>query len=666
MQNIIGRWLGRVSVTVPLLIMLVCAYLAVKNPAAIDEFLEALLVDYRFKVRNFFSPPSAPENILIVAVDEKSLRQFGRWPWSRKLQAELIEKIFLHDPKVLAVDIFYPEAESPDSDRTLADVFEKHRGSIAVALGFEVEEGRKFQGEVEDVLFDQAIMKIENLSYLQKVGHVEAFRVLLPPEPIASSATFGHAYTLPDRDGKLRWEYPFVKYGDEYLPSFAVQTARIAKGSAPEDVRIVAGVGVDIGGDLIPTDKHGRLHLNYLGKERTFQYVSAADVLTGSIPEGSFKGKIVFLGTSAVAIYDIKVSPLSANFPGVEKNATVVANILGGNFIRKSPPYIDLVLVIAAGILVLLVSRQRSALRSMLTYALLIAVIIVAAQTVFSFFGFRMNLIYPLTTILSSGTFVISYRYFVEERKARDIRRMFSSYVTERVVNELIRNPDMARLGGERREITVLFSDIRGFTTFSEKNEPEDVVSMLNEYLGAMTEVIFRWEGTLDKFIGDAIVVFWGAPMAQENQAELSLRCALHMLKRLEELQQKWISEGKEPLDVGIGINSGEVLVGNIGAEGKKMDYTVIGDHVNLGARVESLTRKYDCRVLVTEFTFEKVRELIQKGSFGHLSIKGLEKVAVKGKEKPVTIYELKTFEPGCDSEIEECKDDRVVHMKEK
>jgi adenylate cyclase len=268
--------------------------------------------------------------------------------------------------------------------------------------------------------------------------------------------------------------------------------------------------------------------------------------------------------------------------------------------------------------------------------------------------------------VVLTGFFIISYRYFIEEKKARDIRKMFSSYVTERVVNELIAHPEMAKLGGERREITVLFSDIAGFTTFSEKNEPEEVVAVLNEYLSAMTEVVFRWEGTLDKFIGDAIVAFWGAPLKQDNHAELAVRCALHMIKKLEELQKKWIAEGKTPLSIGIGMNTGEVLVGNIGAEGKKMDYTVIGDHVNIGARVESLTRKFKTNILMTELPLGKIVNLVNTSRIGHVSIQGVGNVVVKGKEKAIRIYEIKSLDPSADSFITESDDDEVIHMKDK
>ncbi len=246
---------------------------------------------------------------------------------------------------------------------------------------------------------------------------------------------------------------------------------------------------------------------------------------------------------------------------------------------------------------------------------------------------------------------VTVYKYAVEEKTSRKIRAMFSSYVTETVVSEMIANPSLAKLGGERREVTVLFADIKGFTTFSENHSSEYVVSALNEFLAEMTEIIFKWEGTLDKFIGDEIMAFWGAPMQQKNHAELAVKCAVNMVQSLGRLQAKWKAEGSPPLDCGIGINTGEVVVGNIGAEGKKMDYTVIGDSVNLGARVEALTREYNAHILVTEFTFSKIKDATENNFMGgpdseagsrNVIVRSIDNVVVKGREKPVNIYEIK------------------------
>jgi adenylate cyclase len=249
--------------------------------------------------------------------------------------------------------------------------------------------------------------------------------------------------------------------------------------------------------------------------------------------------------------------------------------------------------------------------------------------------------------MITISVVVTTAKYLFEEKKAREIRAMFSSYVSPKIVEELINNPEKAKLGGERKDVTILFSDIIGFTTLSERKPPEEVIDLLNEYFKEMTDIIFKWDGTLDKFVGDEIMAFWGAPVDQPNHAELAVRCALNMTDRLSELQKKWTKEGKEILDCGIGINTGEVIIGNIGATGKKMDYTVMGDHVNLAARVEKLTREYNAKIIVTEFTIGHLDALIKEGLFGHYQLQERDNVRVKGKEKEVKIFELKGLKHG-------------------
>ncbi|GBE05621.1 adenylate cyclase 1 [bacterium BMS3Abin10] len=655
---------GKIIIIVPLLITLAFVWLTIINPSVIDEYVEALFVDYRFKIRNLISPPPIPADVQLVLIDEPSIKEYGGWQWDRKLQAELVEKVFRYGPKAVALDIFYSDPKDPEYDRALADVFSRYKDRLVVALTFGVKEGKKFEGEIEDVLYDNAIRKIENQSFLNAY---EAYKVFLPEEgPLTGPATYGHVVSPPDRDGKLRKESLYIKYGDEYFPSLALQAARIYKGLPLDSIKIIGGAGVELDGLFIPTDKFGRVDVNYIGKQGSITSIHASDVLSGRLPEGAFRDKVVFIGTSAIATFDTKITPFSAIMPGVEKNATVVSNIIKRNFITPAPDYVNVLVVIVVGILGLLMSIKQSAVRSFNWYVILTLSVMAANQFLFSFHGVRVNYIYPIYTLMTEGTFIISYRYFIEEKSARHVRKIFSSYVTERVVNELMKNPDMARLGGERRDITVLFSDIRGFTTFSEKHSPEEVVHMLNEYLAEMTDVIFRWEGTLDKFVGDEILAFWGAPMRQDNHAELALRCALNMSQELDDLQRKWQAEGKPVLNAGIGINSGEVIVGNIGAEGKKMDYTVIGDHVNLGARVEGLTKKYNTRILITEFTKNRIKDLVTSGAISHLSVKGLERVIVKGKEQPISIYEVKSLDHGSESTITEPEKDKIVRHREK
>jgi len=614
--------------------------LNIASPLIINETLEAVFLDYRFLVRNFIKPPSTPKNIVIVAIDEQSLEKYGRWPWSRDLQAELIDRIMMSEPQVLAVDIFYPEPETPERDGLLGRVLEQSYGKIVLAAGFDPN-AEPNDDEVPDYLLDNAIFKIKRYSQLKGVLEVYKSKSLAVPV-IYSNAILGHVVSPPDTDGKLRKEHLYIKFKDEFFPSLSLVTAALAKNMSTEDLIIQGTSGIDLGDTFIPTDIHGRMRVNYLGPEGVFQYVSAADILNNSFEPSFFKGKIVFLGTTAVSTYDFMVTPFSARIPAVEKNATVVENILNKRFILNTPISVASLIIVVTGVVLSFLLPFVRAFPGALTSLGFIVLFVVFNQYLFTFHGFYLNFVYPFANMVAISILFGAYKYLVEERKARELRTMFSSYVSPKVVNELIKNPEMARLGGYRKEITVLFSDIAGFTTYSEKREPEEVVAMLNEYFEVMTDIIFHWDGTLDKFVGDEIMAFWGAPLDQPDHAERALRCALHMSDELDSLRQKREAAGKQAIDSGIGLNSGEVLIGNIGAAGKKMDFTAIGDHINLGARVEALTRQYKTRILITEFTHAKIQPLVDNGRLGHIEVIDTDTVRVKGKDKPVKIFTVK------------------------
>lgn len=661
---------NRASLIIFIVSTLFFSYLAVLNPSYIDQRIESLSLIYRFQARNLISKPKVPENIIIVFVDEKSLKEFGRWPWSRNLQSRLIKNILKEEPKVLAIDIMYSEAESKKSDREMAKVLGPYKNKVVIAQGFEVpveqpdEEKDVLTGpEPPDYVLNNAFLRVKDIN-LGTPAIADSIKLAIPE--IGQNANLGHVYNLKDIDGKTMWEFLYLKYNDEYYPSLAFQTAKIAMGLKNEDTVLYRGRGITLGDNMVPFDLvGGRMLINYLCGGLTFHHVSAADVLNGRIEKDIFRDKIVFLGTSALSTYDIINTPFSANMPGVEKNATVVENIINNRFIERPHHVVAMTVVLLAGILFGLIFSRMKALRASFYSILTILLYLVITQILFTYYGIRLNITYPLANMLIIFTGTTITKYFLEERKAKEIRAMFSSYVSPKIVEILINDPEKAGIGGIRREITLLFSDIRGFTSISEKHSPEEVVAILNEYLGEMTEIVFKWDGTLDKFIGDAILAFWSAPIIQENHAELAVKCALDMTAKLDELQKKWEAEGKPRLDIGIGINTGEVLVGNIGAVGKKMDYTVIGDNVNLGSRVESLTKKYNARILITESTLNKIRGSLDTCAIGHVSVLGKEKVIVKGKEKPVGIFELLTLEHSAGSNIVECKDS-IVEFKEK
>jgi len=448
----------------------------------------------------------------------------------------------------------------------------------------------------------------------------------------AYAKALAHINMNPDIDGTLRWEMLAVEYQDDYYAPIGLQAARLYRDVPLEKMALDFAGSVQLGETTIPTDEFGRMLINYRGPNRTFPMYSISDLLDRNLPAGTFKDKIVLLGATAIGIYDLRVTPYSPNMAGIEKHASVVDNILKGDFLRRAPD-LDIPLIFIFTLLLGILIPRLGARSGAAVFIVLFAVFSGFVYYLFIAKGIWFSWIYPASALFFGYTSQTAYRFFTEERRARDIRKMFSSYVSKRIVDELIRDPNKAKLGGDRKEITVLFSDIRGFTNFSEKHEPEDVVSLLNEYLGAMTNIVFEHDGTLDKFVGDAIMALWGAPVGQPDHAERACRCSLVMIKKLKELQAKWTAEGKYAIDIGIGINTGDMVVGNMGAEGKKMDYTVIGDNVNLGARLEGLTRKYNNHIIISEFTYEKVKNIVKVNELGS--------VTVKGKEKPVVIYDL-------------------------
>jgi adenylate cyclase len=634
------------------LLVALVAGLALWRPAVVEDNVENLLVDWRFKARNRYWPPAVPQNIMIVAVDEPSIARYGSWPWPPTRIAELIEKVARGKPRAVGIEPFLYEQESPWGDRRIAEAISLVGQRAATGIEFQL--GGRFAGAVPERLLEAAIRQVDKPAHVRPM---EASRALLRPESLAASVAYGHANYEMDRNEKVRRERLYLRYGDAWIPSLALQTARIAAGLAPRAVRIRGDGVVEFGDTMIPADLHGQLLINYYGDEGWLPRRSAGAILSGDTPPGDFADEVVFIGTTGIAAYDLVSTPFGEkNMPGVERNATVAANILGRNFLRDAPLAVDLLIVLAAGAAVPLLCRRRRAALSLLCFAGL-TLFLTGLNFAFFLRGVRMTLSYPLFLVLFQGGMIVPRQLLqdlVEARVARRIRRLFSSYVTERVVERLIADPKMARLGGERREVTILFSDIRGFTSYSEKTPPEEVVRTLNEYLEAMTEVIFRWEGTLDKFMGDTILAFWGAPLPQDDHAERALRCALHMCSRLDQLNAAWAAAGRPALEIGVGITTGTVLVGNIGAEGKKMDYTVIGDQVNLCSRVEELTKTYQSRILLTASTLERLRPLFARKCFGHLAVTGLAEVLVKGKEEAVGIYRVSAKEHGGSVEIED------------
>jgi adenylate cyclase len=456
------------------------------------------------------------------------------------------------------------------------------------------------------------------------------------PILIAEAEKLGHVNIVPDWDGTVRRETLAIAFRGRYYPSLALQTARVALG-VPDDQMVLDLQGsVQVGPVTIPTDVEGRMLLDFAGPRKTFPHHSAADVLTGAVPAQTFDDAIVFIGATATGVFDLRVTPFSQVFPGLEIHATTVENILARRFLQR-PAWVEVLVFVL--ILVLpfilggLLDRLRPVSGCVLAGAILVG-LFVLAHGLLVFAGVWIPVFYPMAAAAATHVPLTAHRALTEERQRLFIRRAFQHYVSERVVTRILADPSMLRFGGERRELTVLFSDVRAFTAYAERHDAERVVENLREYLTRMVDAVFRNEGTLDKFVGDAVMAVFGAPVPQPDHAVRACRTGLAMMAELRALEKKWRQEGREPFRMGVGINTGEAIVGNLGSD-QRFAYTAIGDPVNLAARLEGLNKEFidGSGIIISEFTYELARD--------HIHVNPLGEVRVRGKNKPVTIYEL-------------------------
>ncbi len=604
------------------------------NPLStfVRENIETRTLDLRFNLRGALD---TPRDILIVAIDERSLAEVGAWPWPRQATARLLETVSRGNPRVIALDLFFPERQNDEADRALGRAV-RESGNVVMAAAFALsgEEGGR---SIEQVPLWLEQAEFPRCRYADREGVRYAAVVIPTLDTIAEGAlSHGHAVGLQDGDGVMRHEILGLGYGFSVYPSLALRTAAVSLGE--DDLRFDGEIGVRLGGRFIPTDVYGRVLINYYGPSGSFPYVSAVDVLSGAAEPRIFENKIVYIGATGLQTYDPVSTPFTKRMPGVEKNATVTANILGDGFIRRGYGFTELlVILLGGGLAAVVLYRVRAAIGVAFAATLILAYAAFAVW-IFVHYRYALGMVYPISALaFVYGTATVS-RYISEEQRSREIRSLFQSYVSPKIVAELLKTPEKIRIGGDRREVTVLFSDVRGFTTFSENNEPEVVVERLNEVLSAMTDVIFSWDGTLDKFVGDEIMAFWGAPLDQPDHAERAVSCAIEMNARLGEIADRWRASGLEVLNMGIGLNTGDAIVGNIGALGRKMDYTLIGDTVNTAARIETLTRTFDSQLLLSENTVIKIRDSNSKLA-DQLVIHRVGTAPVKGKAEELTVY---------------------------
>ncbi|MCI0619810.1 CHASE2 domain-containing protein [Candidatus Wolfebacteria bacterium] len=546
------------------LVALIAALLAgaLYLSGALDTAEENILD--RFVIRK-----DPPRDILIIAIDDRSLRAVGQWPWPRAVFADAIAR--LRRAEVVGIDVNFAEPSRVGAfdDNRLAEALRTFPGRVVLPLFIDPRTGNSF-GPLPSLTGENVSLGAVNVS-LDADG---AVRLMALGRPSFAEALAGKTAVIPE-------------------------TARI----------------------------------DWRGPAETFPTISLIDVLEGTVPEDVFAHKTVLIGATAPDLKDSVETPVGL-MPGVEFQANALATLESPSRFRDLPrPWGVLGIALAAFLATLLAAFIRKTLPLIVLFALGVGLIYLVAAALFGVYLVTPVLYLELAFILAAGGGVV-YQYATEAREKQFIRTTFQYYLAPEVVNELVRDPSKLSLGGKRKTLSILFSDIRGFTTLSESLSPEELTERLNEYLSAMTDTILEHRGLVDKYIGDAIMAFWGAPIDDPTHAEHACRGALAMIAILDMLNKTWKKDGKPEIRIGIGISTGEVVVGNMGSA-KRFNYTIVGDEVNFSSRLEGLTKAYGVPILIGENTRDAIAALPD------LPTRLLDRVAVKGKSEPRALYEL-------------------------
>ncbi|HEX9942682.1 MAG TPA: adenylate/guanylate cyclase domain-containing protein [Thermoanaerobaculia bacterium] len=612
--------------------------------------IEEVATDLMMRARGR-RPPDP--RIVVCALDAGSLHEFGRWPWRRTRVAQLVDRLKADGARVIALDMVFsdPAPSDPDydlsgDDRALAASLAK-AGNVVLGYFFRREPGVVNPESLEGAQYDSVIEREGGLPAPRRDG-VEA-NLPLFARAAAAQGSFSHER----ESGVLRHYTLAIRHGDSYYPPLALRAAERFLGGDGLALAPARGnlVEVTLAGRRVVADERGGLWVNYRGPARTFHTVSAGDVLAGRTPPGTFRDRLAFVGVTETAVGDVQATPFGSEIAGVEVHANVADNLLNGRYVLDTGSLAAvslLALVLLALAVALLVLRTGRHLVGAVLAAALVLLWPAAAYAAFVAAGWHLQVVSPLLAGVLALVLALRVRVGAEEERARLVRQTFEHYVSRPVVDEMLRHPERVKLGGERREMTVLFSDIRGFTSISETLDSGALVSLLNEFFTPMTRIVLDHGGTLDKYMGDALMAFFGAPLDQPDHAARACRACLAMRDELVRLNERWHREGKLPphlsLGIGIGLNSGEMSVGNVGSEAV-FGYTVIGDNVNLGSRIEGLNKDYGTQILVSEFT-------VRAAGDGFL-FRELDWVRVKGKQKPVGIYELLAAAPAPEADAE-------------
>ena len=630
------------------------------------EQLSAIIYDYRLRLT---MPATPDDRIVILDIDEKSLKEEGRWPWGRDRLALLMDNLFdQYGVAEVGFDVVFAEKDESSGLKELQKLGQNQlKGdmsfqSVLSQVQPQLEYDKLFAEKIRNrnVVLGYYLTNKQNINLSGSLpepdfpagtfkGHPVGFTTWNGyganlPELQQAAASAGHFNPLVDIDGRVRRVPMLVEYGGAYYESLSLAMVRtllghpkLSPGYADAKEGGYAGLEwLDLavaGGSLkIPVDREVATFVPYRGKQGSFRYISVTDVLHDRIDTAQLKGKIILVGTTAPGLMDMRATPVEEVYPGVEVHANMIAGILDQN-LKEQPAY----MLGAEVVWLLLIGTALSFLLPLFSpaKAILASAFVLATTTALSLFMWSYkDIVMPManSVIMIALLFAVnmSYGYFVESRTKRQITGLFGQYVPSELVEEMAKHPESVSMEGESREMTILFSDVRGFTTISEGLNPKELTLLMHEFLTPLSRVVYKYRGTIDKYMGDCIMAFWGAPLPDPVHARNAILAAIEMQASLKALQPHFKQRGWPEIHAGIGINTGRVSVGNMGSE-VRVAYTVMGDEVNLASRLEGITKQYGVGIIVGENTRNAVPDFIYRE---------LDHVRVKGKDKPVAIYE--------------------------
>jgi adenylate cyclase len=696
------------------------------------QLLESRASDIHFRLRG----PIQPHPDLVIAeVDERSAQKYGLWPWPREITAKAIGQLHRAGVAAVGLDMIFTDqtqdrvgdayremlhaldadlAKAPSQlaqdlsgyrnrltllgsqspDDALAAAFAEAPEAVQGVIGYSAEDASPFSPEMkqeqERILRPQVITAISGDSAGSTFPDLDSSRVpsfvqlsaQTPVTKIANAAKWlGHFNVRPDPDGSVRRIPLLVRLArpQGFLPTFELRTAALYLGAEiqpvynPDRGRL-SGVRLQRSGKpsiRVPIEPTEPMTLiNHVGPGTVFKRISLSDVVDGNFKPEDLRGKAVLVGLTLVGEFDQIVTPFQDVAPGIYAHASLLSNVLSGNFLNRPAEMrlVELLFILLCALALGWVLPRVNYAVKLISIAVALGGWLLVDHQLFVH-GIVVATVVPVASVLVASFSVIFLGYLSVDREKGQLRSAFQHYLNASVMEQMLDKPEMLKLGGDKKEMTVLFSDIRGFTTLSERMVPEMLVKFINSYLTPMTQIVFDEGGTLDKYIGDALMAFWGAPLDQPDHALRACRAAVRFLAKLEELKLAWRDQNLPEFDIGVGINTGPMIVGNMGSD-IRFDYTVMGDSVNLASRLEGTNKEYHTRILVSEATWLPVKDQIIARRLGA--------VRVKGKRKPVRIYELRalgqpsstdaeaiqTFEAGVDAFTEAKFDDAEALFK--